>query len=116
MSATRPFQSFMEEHRTYVYRFLLVAAGPGEADDCFQETFLAALRAYPALEDEENLRGWIMTIASRKAIDAARRRSRRPTPIADVTLVADRASHRGAEAFDSNDPLWQAVRALPPRQ
>jgi RNA polymerase sigma factor (sigma-70 family) len=116
MSATRPFQSFVEEHRTHVYRFLLVAAGPGEADDLFQETFLAALRAYPTLEHEGNLRGWILSIASRKAIDASRRRSRRASPIADVALVADTTSDDDMEAFDPNDPLWQAVRALPPRQ
>ena len=116
MSATRPFQAFVEEHRTHVYRFLLVAAGPGEADDLFQETFLAALRAYPTLEHEENLRGWILAIASRKAIDASRKRSRHATPVADVTLVTDGASNGGVEAFDPNDPLWQAVRGLPPRQ
>jgi RNA polymerase sigma factor (sigma-70 family) len=116
MSATRPFQSFIEEHRTHVYRFLLVAAGPGEADDLFQETFLAALRAYPRLEHEGNLRGWILAIASRKAIDASRRRSRRATPVADVAVVADGAAQNGVEAFDPNDPHWQAVRGLPPRQ
>ena len=42
-----PFQRLLEEHRVAVYRFLVAAVGPQEADDCFQETFLAAMRAYP---------------------------------------------------------------------
>ncbi len=42
-----PFERFLEANRATVYRFLLVAVGPVEADDVFQETFLAALRAYP---------------------------------------------------------------------
>ncbi len=44
-----PFQGFLDAHRATVYRFLMVAVGPQDADDVFQETFLAALRAYPDL-------------------------------------------------------------------
>ena len=77
MAVMPPFQRFLDEHREEVYRFLVVAAGRNDADDCFQETFVSALRAYPRLTDASNLRGWILTIASRKAIDAARARGRR---------------------------------------
>ena len=52
-----PFQAFLDEHRDDVYRFLVASVGPQEADDCFQETFLAALRAYPRLRRDSNLRG-----------------------------------------------------------
>jgi len=30
-----PFQRFLEQQRTRVYRFLLTTVGPNEADDCF---------------------------------------------------------------------------------
>src|SRR5262245_19851264 len=76
-AAIPSFQAFVEEHRTVVYRFLLASVGPSDADDVFQETFLAALRAYPGLRDAANLRGWVLAIATRKAIDAGRARSRR---------------------------------------
>jgi RNA polymerase sigma factor (sigma-70 family) len=118
--AIPPFQAFLEEHRTVVYRFLLAQVGPNDADDCFQEAFLAALRAYPTLRDASNLRGWILTIATRKALDAGRRRQRQPLAVGDVAEVADvpdRSAER--EAFDrlvSQNGLWQAVRQLPPRQ
>jgi RNA polymerase sigma factor (sigma-70 family) len=106
-----PFPRFLEEHRDAVYRFLVATAGPGEADDCFQETFLKALRAYPDLEDGTNLRAWVLTIARRTAIDAHRARRRRPQPAADPEPPAvDGTPELGDPA------LWAAVRALPPRQ
>src|SRR2546425_10406466 len=102
-----PFQRFLEENRTVVYRFLLASVGPGEADDCFQETFLAALRAYPKLRDGENLRSWVLTIATRKAIDAGRARVRRPVPVPDPG--SEPAEEQPSHA-DADDPLWRAVR------
>jgi RNA polymerase sigma factor (sigma-70 family) len=105
-----PFQQFLDAHRDAVYRFLVAAVGPHEADDCFQETFLSALRAYPRLRDAENLRGWVLTIAHNKAMDSHRGRARRPMP---VESVPDRAADPPAE----RDPrLWEAVRRLPPKQ
>ena len=105
-----PFSAFLEEHRLDVYRFLAASVGREHADDCFQETFLAALRAYPRLRPDSNLRAWVLTIATRKAIDHARGRARRPVPVAEVP---DRAS---AAAADGQPEVWEAVRALPPMQ
>lgn len=105
-----PFTSFLEEHRTDVYRFLLSAVGPHDADDCFQETFLSALKAYPRLRDAENLRGWVLTIATRKALDHWRASARRPMPV-------ERLPERAAPEETETDPeLWEAVGGLPPMQ
>ena len=93
-----------------VYRFLVAAVGPQEADDSFQETFLSALRAYPRLRDASNLRGWLFTIATSKAMDHWRTAKRRPIP---VETLPERAS----PGHDGGDPeLWRAVGALPPMQ
>jgi RNA polymerase sigma factor (sigma-70 family) len=106
-----PFQRFLDEHREPVWRFLVAAAGRQEADDCFQETFLAALRAYPRLQAGANLRAWVFTIAHRKAIDAHRGRARRPQPADDL------AEHPAPANSPSGDPeLWELVRGLPPKQ
>jgi RNA polymerase sigma factor (sigma-70 family) len=105
-----PFQAFLDAHRDDVYRFLVAAAGPDQADDTFQETFVAALRAYPRLRRNSNLRAWVLTIAHRKALDAHRSRARRPTPVADVP-------ERGASNPAAGDgEVWGAVRELPPKQ
>ena len=105
-----PFQVLLDEHRRDVYRFLVAAVGVNEADDCFQETFIAALRAYPRLRDSSNLRSWLLTIAHRKAIDAHRARGRRAVP---VESVSERAA---AVPADGEPELWEAVRELPAKQ
>jgi RNA polymerase sigma factor (sigma-70 family) len=48
--------------------------GRQAAEDAFQETFLRALRAYDRLDHGEHLRAWVLTIASRVAIDTLRRK------------------------------------------
>lgn len=107
-----PFQAFLEANRAVVYRFLTVAVGPQEVDDVFQETFLAALRAYPRVREAAKLDRWILAIASRKAIDHHRGAARRalPTDEPPERPVVDQPP------TDPGDPLWAAVRALPPRQ
>ena len=49
--------------------------GYHDAEDCFQETFIAAMRAYDQM-DGRHPRAWVMTIARRKAIDHQRARTR----------------------------------------
>ncbi len=105
-----PFQRFLDEQRDVVWRFAAASVGADHADDVFQETFLAALRAYPRLRPRSNLRGWVLTIAHRKALDhhRAQRRDRdrqRRLPPAGVT---------DSDGWD--DSIWQSVRQLPPKQ
>lgn len=105
-----PFQVFLDAHRQDVYRFLVAAVGRDEAEDCFQETFLSALRAYPGIREDSNLRAWVLTIAHRKAIDAHRARRRRPTP-------SDWVSEAPADAAANDDgTVWAAVGELPEKQ
>lgn len=110
-STVPPFQDFLEANRATVYRFLTVAVGPSDADDCFQETFLAALRAYPRVTRGERLDRWILRIASRKAIDHHRAIARHAVPTAEPPERATRPIDPTPD-----DELWEAVRALPPRQ
>lgn len=106
-----PFQDFLEANRATIYRFLTVAVGPNDADDCFQETFLSALRAYPRVTRGERLDRWILRIASRKAIDHHRAGARQALPMPDPP-------ERAAPTVDPtrDDELWEAVSGLPPRQ
>jgi RNA polymerase sigma factor (sigma-70 family) len=112
VSELPPFQVLVDEHAVEVMAVLRGAVGRDGAEDCFQETFLAALRAYPELKDGRNLRGWLITIAHRKAVDHHRARGRRPVPVAEVTEVAAEAELPRAES----DGVWTAVRELPPKQ
>jgi RNA polymerase sigma factor (sigma-70 family) len=111
MHALPPFQTLLDDHAHEVMGVLRGAVGRTDAEDCFQETFLAALRAYPGLRDGANLRGWLLTIAHRKAIDHHRARGRRAVPVAEVAEqpVED-------PGLEPGDGLWEAVAALPPKQ
>jgi RNA polymerase sigma factor (sigma-70 family) len=105
-----PFQALLQEHRADVYRFLVATAGPAEADDAFQETWIAALRAYPRLRRADNLRAWLFRIAQNKSIDAHRARGRRAVPVA---AVPERPS---APPEPEDESLWGQVRELPAKQ
>ena len=83
------FQTLIDEHGRDVHRFLSATVGHSAADDCYQETWLAALRAYPRLRNADNLRSWLLTIAHRKSIDYVRARNRQAVPVADVPERAD---------------------------
>lgn len=105
-----PFQALIDAYAAELHRFLRASVGPTEADDCLQETFISALRAYPRLRDASNLRAWLYTIARRKVTDHVRRLVRRPTSELDGIEPAI----PGHEPAD--DALWGAVRGLPPKQ
>jgi RNA polymerase sigma factor (sigma-70 family) len=117
--ALPPFQVFLDEHLDPVRAFLCGMVGPGDAEDCLQETFMAALRAYPRAH-AQNLRAWVFTIAHRKAIDH-HRAAKRERPVADLQPVLDRAasappadSRLGMSPRDS--AIWAAVADLPQGQ
>ena len=79
-----PFQTLLDEHGADLHRYLVASVGPHDGADCFQETVIAALRAYPGLAHDRNLRGWLFTIAHRKVIDHARGTGRRALPVGFV--------------------------------
>jgi RNA polymerase sigma factor (sigma-70 family) len=102
-----PFQVLLERHSEDVWRTLRAIVGAQAAEDCFQETFLAALRAYPRLRADSTPRAWLLTIAHNKAIDHLRRAARERT--AEVEAAIENPPVADAE-------VWSAVAALPPRQ
>jgi RNA polymerase sigma factor (sigma-70 family) len=106
-SAPPPFQAFLDEHRGPVLAYLRAAVGPSDADDAFQETFIAALRAYRRM-DGRHPRAWVMTIARRKAIDHHRARARRPEP----REVLPEQPVPGPEARAGDGEVWTAVAEL----
>jgi len=105
-----PFQALLDAHSVDVYRFLVASVGPVDADDCFQDTWIAALRAYPRLKSADNLRAWLLRIAQRKAIDSQRARARRAVPSDSLPEAA------AAPAADGEPELWAALRRLPHKQ
>jgi RNA polymerase sigma factor (sigma-70 family) len=106
-----PFDDVVDEHGAVVMRVCRALLGPTDAQDAWSETFLAALRGYPALRPDSNVRGWLVTIAHHKSIDQIRRRNRNPRPTADVPEVP---VHDAGATTD--DDLRTALDALPTKQ
>jgi RNA polymerase sigma factor (sigma-70 family) len=107
-----PFERLVDEHARELHRFLIGLVGPNQAEDCLQETFMSALRAYPNLRNGDNLRAWLYTIAQRKATDTVRRSARRPTR--DLDGAPEPIAPANPEPSD--DGLWMTVRLLPAKQ
>lgn len=117
MATLPPFQELLDQHGRDVLGFLVASVGPHDAEDCFQETFIAALRAYPRLEHAENLRSWLLTIAHRKAIDHHRARNRGALPSGSAEEVGGaRGDTDAAIESAGDDEVWQLVSVLPPKQ
>ena len=104
-----PFQRLVDEHARPLHRFLCGMVGPVAADDCLQETLLAALRAYNGLSHHRNLKGWMFTIAHRKGIDHIRKHAREITSPSPPDRPAPPEAVRDTE-------LWGRVAGLPPKQ
>jgi RNA polymerase sigma factor (sigma-70 family) len=101
-----PFEAFYEAHSREVLGLLRRKVGRDRADDAFQETFLRALRAYDRLQHGEHLRAWVLTIASRVAIDV----HRRARPAAELPELL----HEDARpAFED---LGELTDGLPPKE
>jgi DNA-directed RNA polymerase specialized sigma24 family protein len=129
MDMKQPFERLVEIHGATVLRVCLAVVGPVEAEDVWQETFLAALRAYPELPPDANTEAWLVTIAHRKSIDSIRSCGRRPVPVAEVPEVRSpngvphgppagtgdpAARFSGGES--PGDGIWERVAKLPDKQ
>ena len=113
-----PFQQLLDEHGSDVLGYLVATVGPHDAEDVFQETFIAALRAYPRLEHAAtSAPGCSPSPTARRSTTtapAAAAPSRPETPrrwpgLARAPTGPDKSSAPGSH-------LWRAVSALPPKQ
>lgn len=109
--ALPPFDRVIERYGPALLRFCAVRAGPGRGEDCFQETMLAALRAYGQVRDASAIRAWLFSIAARKAIDSHRAQARNPQHVEELETLAV-----AAEPAHRDGALWTQVAKLPDKQ
>lgn len=105
----KTFGELLERHEREIFAYALRLTGRREdADDLYQETFLAAFRGWPPPRRDHE-RAWLYKIATNKAIDRDRRR--RPTvSIEDLRLAAP--DRDGVTLLD----LESAIKTLPAGQ
>jgi RNA polymerase sigma factor (sigma-70 family) len=112
-----PFERVVRQHGAVVWRVCRALLGPADADDAWEETFLAAMQAYPRLRAGSNVKGWLVTIAYRKSIDqlrAARRRTDAATRLENERPTGQPKDPGGDDTFDGG--LAAALAALAPKQ
>ncbi|MBN9113080.1 MAG: sigma-70 family RNA polymerase sigma factor [Pseudonocardia sp.] len=105
---------FVRTTRDDVRRFLCHLAGPAEADDLLQDTYLRAVRSLPRFTGEGPARAWLLAIARRAAADAVRTAVRRPrtSGVDDWDAVAARGAR--VSAADEAVLVSVLVAALEP--
>jgi RNA polymerase sigma factor (sigma-70 family) len=108
-----PFDQVVAEHGAVVLRVCRAILGPHDADDAWSETFLSALRAYPDLRPDSDVRAWLVTIAHRKAIDVTRGTARRAIP---DDRLPDPVAPGQPTVVEADAELWAALADLPPKQ
>ena len=105
----RTFGELLERYEREIFAYALrLTADRDEADDLYQDTFLAAFRGWPPPRHGHE-RAWLYRIATNKAIDRGRRR-RPSVKLEDVELVAPERD--GATSLD----IARAVERLTPGQ
>src|SRR5262249_59009466 len=104
-------------HRNEIVAYLVRLLGDRqEAEDACQDAFLRAHRAFARLGADANSRAWLYRIATRSALNALRRRSRRAARAADVDPHAPPANPRASPPQrEQLPPLRRGVERPPPR-
>lgn len=113
-----PFERVVELHGPLLLRFLAAQVGADRAEDCFQETMLAALRAWGEVRDASRVRPWLFAIAARKAVDVHRAERNAPQSLGELERSPASAPYARDEARDDarDEVLWTHVRRLPDKQ
>ncbi len=109
MAQITTFGELLERHEREIFAYALRLTGDrDEADDVYQDTFLAAFRGWPPPRRGQE-RAWLYRIATNKVIDRARR-AKRLVRMDDLQLAAP--DRDGTSLAD----LAAAVRVLPAGQ
>jgi RNA polymerase sigma-70 factor (ECF subfamily) len=112
----RAFAELVRRHRAPLLRYIARRFSPELAEDAVQEALLAAHRALLAGTRPVDVRGWLSTIAWRRALDLTRR-EREALPL-DADVAAAAAQEPEAQVIQANE-LGRVVAAfaeLPERQ
>jgi RNA polymerase sigma-70 factor (ECF subfamily) len=82
------FGELLERHERELFAYALRLSGQrADAEDLYQDTFLAAFRAWPPPR-RGNERAWLYKIATNRAIDRERRSRRIVANVDDLAIAA----------------------------
>ena len=112
MTELSTFGELLERHEREIFAYALRLTGDrDDADDVYQETFLAAFRGWPPPRRGQE-RAWLYRIATNKVIDRARK-AKRLVRLSDLTDLRLAAPERDGVSLAD---LASAVKVLPEGQ
>lgn len=109
-------RAFVERYEGAVFALLSRMLGATvEVEDLAQETFLRAWRALPGFDPHGPARPstWLLTIATRVAVDRFRRRSREGAVVVELEPATAGSPERDLEQLDLRRAIARALDALP---
>jgi RNA polymerase sigma-70 factor (ECF subfamily) len=114
----RAFEVLVRRHgalvRVYARRVL---GSRNDVDDVAQDTFITAWQQLPTLTDTDTVRGWLLKIATRKAIDRNRARHlHADVDEHDQPSPAEEQPERLAEMASRQSAVSVALAGLPEQQ
>lgn len=114
------FATLVEEHGSELYAYLSrMLDDPHDAEDCLQEVFLRAFRAYAPLEGNSNYRAWLYKIATNRALTLRKKRARihsREIVLEHQALPSRDTPSHSFEVQESLRRIARAVDRLPGNQ
>jgi RNA polymerase sigma-70 factor (ECF subfamily) len=112
-------RAFVECYQRAVFALLSRVVGRhSEVEDLAQETFLRAIRALPGFKGDgvARLSTWLLTIATRLALDVCRKRSREQRSLLAPEPVSASTPEHEAQRSQLRDAIASAIDELPSDQ
>jgi RNA polymerase sigma-70 factor (ECF subfamily) len=120
MSPKPEFEQLVADHSREIYVYLWrMTYDESTAEDCLQDTFLRAYKAYPRLDGEANCRAWLYKIATnvaRAQLKRLQKEGLRQISLDPKRLSDGRSAADQVEAKLSFDAVLAAVDKLPHKQ
>ena len=114
------FEELVELHSEELFAFLWrMLSDTKDAQDCLQDSFLRAYRAYSRLDEKANTRAWLYKIASNTALTQLKRNNRQQVEAAileERVPSQDIPVDKHLEQSDALDGVHKATLALPHKQ
>ncbi len=113
------FRAFVVRYERMVFALLSRMLGHGaEVEDLAQETFVRAYRAFPDFDPEgaAKVSTWLLTIATRLALDARKKKKLDTVPVDEAPLARPSDPELSLERRQLGDAIAAAAAELPDDQ
>ncbi|MBE0410783.1 MAG: RNA polymerase sigma factor [Anaerolineales bacterium] len=114
------FTTLVDQYSSEIFSYLSrILQDSSEAEDCLQETYLRALRAYPRLRHNTNLRAWLYKIATNQAFTQLKKRKHINELLDDIEYLNPNNSSEIEPGIERGQLLLavrQSISLLPEKQ